>query len=158
MNRSAASNPDGQSGNRANGQRASVGSNFREIAVWKESQAFAARVSEVIDLLPRGSSTDVIANQLMRSASSIAANVAEGYGRYSQAAYRNHLSIARGSAFESESWIDLLIQRRLIPENEGQELIAACTHVQRMITTRMRRLGEAKQTYALREEGPTYEV
>ena len=45
---------------------------------------------------------------MMRSAGSVPANIAEGYGRYSQAAYRSHLSIARGSLFETQSWIDLL--------------------------------------------------
>jgi len=157
LNRRSSNEPPGQSGNRATGQGPAVGSNFREIAVWKESQAFAANVAGLVDALPRSRSADVICAQLMRAASSIAANIAEGYGRFSQAACRNHLSIARGSAFECESWVDLLVRRGHVSEEEGRKLFEACSKVQRMITTRMRGLADAKQSYALREEGPTYE-
>jgi four helix bundle protein len=148
----------GQSGNRAIGQKNRVGSSFREIAVWRESQSFAASVAELVDGLPQSRSSNVIGIQLLRSAGSIPANVAEGYGRYSQASYRNHLSIARGSAFESESWLDLLVRRGHVPAEEGARLIALCQTVQRMITTRMRGLGEANQSYAIREEGPAYDA
>jgi four helix bundle protein len=106
--------------------------------------------------LPRNRAADVIANQLMRAAGSIPANVAEGYGRFSQAAYRNHLSIVRGSAFECESWIDLLIASDLLDQDRGADLLKACSRVQQLITARMKGLGEAKATYAVREERAVY--
>ena len=125
-----------------------MGSNFRSIALWKESQSFAERVAEVVIRLTRDRATDAIASQLMRAPGSIPANVAEGYGRFSQAAYRHHLSIARGSAFEAESWIDLLYRRHYLSDDLAGELLTQCSKVESMITTRMRELGEAKQTYA----------
>ena len=84
----------------------------------------------------------------MRSAGSIAANIAEGYGRFSQAAYRNHLSIARGSAFESESWIDLLMRLGYIDREDGDDLTAKCKAIQIMLTTRMKSLPAPKQSVA----------
>lgn len=127
------------------------------MAVWKESQLFAERIAELVVKLRRDPAATAISGQLVRASGSIAANVAEGYGRFSQPAYRHHLSIARGSAFEAESWLDLLIRRGYIVEDEAVALLALCSNVQKMLTTRMRALGEAKQTYA-REEPASYDV
>ena len=84
-----------------------------------------ALVSLVRDL-PNDKAADSIGRQLIRSGTSIGANIAEGYGRFSQGAYRNHLSIARGSAFETESWIDLLVQSNYVSREIGDELLAQC--------------------------------
>jgi four helix bundle protein len=146
-----------QSGNQAIGQGARVGSNFRSMALWRESQSFAERVAELVVELPKDIAATSIGSQLVRSAGSIPANIAEGYGRFSQAAYRNHLSIARGSAFESESWLDLLHRRHYLDDEAARELLALCSSVQQKITTRMRELGNGKQTYA-KEEGESYEA
>jgi four helix bundle protein len=127
------------------------------MTLWKESQAFAERVAEVIVRIPADAVSGSITSQLVRAAGSIPANIAEGYGRFSQPAYRNHLSIARGSAFEAESWIDLLKRRDYLTSELSEELLGHCSIVQRMLTTRMRELGSAKQSYA-REEAESYEA
>jgi four helix bundle protein len=49
-----------------------------------------------------------IAKQLVRCAGSAPANIAEGHGRFSAGAFRNHLLIARGSLAETGSFLDLL--------------------------------------------------
>jgi four helix bundle protein len=150
---------NGQTGKRTNGQRAAgnVGSDFKSQLLWRKAQDFAAQIAETVLTLPRDRATDVIGNQLLRSATSIPANIAEGYGRYSQPAYRNHLSMARGSAFEVESWLDLLVRRRYLTEQEGDRLVASCIEVQKLLTVRMKSLGDGK-SYAVREEGTEYEV
>jgi len=138
-----------QAGKQANGQRAAgpIGSDFRKQILWQKAQMFAVCISEVVLDLPRDRAADVLANQLLRASTSIAANIAEGYGRYSQAAYRNHLSIARGSAFEVESWLDLLIRRKYLTREAGEALIDSCVELQKLITLRMKSLS-AGQTYA----------
>jgi len=119
--------------------------------LWTKAQEFASEVAEMVVSLPRDRATDVLCNQLLRSATSISANIAEGYGRFSQAAYRNHLSIARGSAVESESWLDLLQRRDYITNERCEAMIAKCDELQRLLTLRMKSLTDGK-TYALREE------
>jgi four helix bundle protein len=126
------------------------------MALWKESQDFAEKIAELVVKLPRDVASQPIANQLVRAAGSIPANIAEGYGRFSQPAYRHHLSIARGSAFEAESWIDLLKRRRYLDSKSGNDLLAECIRIQRLITTRMRGLDGGKSY--IREEGPDYDA
>ena len=139
-----------------NGQtREPVGSDFRRQVLWQKAQAFAAELVGLATQLPRDRASDVIGTQLLRAGASIAANIAEGYGRYSQAAYRNHLSIARGSAFETESWLDLLARRGYLTSKQSEELISRCTEVQKLLTVSMKSLSEGK-SYAVKEEAPLY--
>jgi four helix bundle protein len=132
-------------------------SGFRRQVLWLKSQDFAERVAEVVAGLARDRVSEVIGGQLLRAAASVPANIAEGYGRYSQAAYRHHLSIARGSAFEVESWLDLLVRRKHLDVEVGAELLQACDELQRLLTLKMKSLGEGK-SYAVREESAEYEV
>ena len=143
-----------QSGNQALEHGARAVSSFRSMALWKEGQAFAEGVAALVVRLPRDGAADAIGQQLVRSAGSIPANIAEGYGRFSQAAYRNHLSIARGSAFESESWLDLLTRRGYLSQESSAELMARCSRVQRMLTVRMRELSGGRASYAREEQEP----
>jgi four helix bundle protein len=142
--------PSGQSGNRAIEQRSSDRFEFRKMLLWQRSQAFAESVAAVVITLPRDGAANIIGAQLVRAAGSIPANIAEGFGRFSQPAYKSHLSIARGSAFECESWLDLLVRRNYLSSSQASELLDLCGQVQGLLTTRMRGLGNAPQSYASR--------
>jgi four helix bundle protein len=81
---------------------------FCNLDVWQDSQALAAEVIGLLKALRKDVATTEISKQLVRSAGSAPANIAEGHGRFSEGAYRNHLLIARGSLAETASWLDLL--------------------------------------------------
>jgi len=57
---------------------------------------------------------DTIGKQLVRSADSISANIAEGHGRYHFNDRLNYCYYARGSLEETKSWISKAIRRKLI--------------------------------------------
>jgi four helix bundle protein len=59
-----------------------------------------------------------IGKQLINSADSIGANIAEGTGRGSYADNRRFAKIARGSLFEVKHWIRRASHRNLISESE----------------------------------------
>jgi four helix bundle protein len=113
----------------------------------------AIECCNLVDQLPRKRSADILGAQLLRSAASVPANIAEGYGRFSPGAYRNHLSIARGSLTETESHIYLLLRAGHIAEVVADRLVVLCTEIGRLLTTSMKSL-----PVAVREEGPTYEA
>lgn len=81
---------------------------FRNLSLWKKGQELAIRVVKMTERLPRTIAARELTRQLVKSAGSVPANIAEGHARYSLAAYRNHLSIARGSVAEVLTWIDEL--------------------------------------------------
>lgn len=51
--------------------------------------------------------------QLLRASTSVGANIVEGYGRNSRKDYRRFLSIAKGSALETEYWINAMVEVRI---------------------------------------------
>lgn len=61
---------------------------------------------------------DTIGKQLVRSADSVSANIAEGYGRYFYKETRQFLFYTRGSLLETKSWIVKAYHRNLINEHE----------------------------------------
>ena len=128
---------------------------FKKLVIWEKAQALAASIARVVAELPRNRAAEIIASQLLRSAGSVPANIAESYGRYSQAAYRNHLSIARGSLFETESWLDLLHRTGFLSDVKRERLVEECHSVGKLLTLRMKSLSNGNLTYA-REEGEGY--
>ncbi|MDE3095546.1 MAG: four helix bundle protein [Chloroflexota bacterium] len=132
---------------------------FRGLAVWQRAQELAASVYGLVRPLPNDRATSVVVQQLLRSSTSIAANIAEGHGRYSAGAYRNHLSIARGSTTETMSWIDLLKRTELITPAQEAELLETCAELMKMLSAKMIDLDrQTRPKRALREDAVEREV
>ena len=73
---------------------------------------------------------DTIGKQLVNSADSIGANIAEGYGRGSHADNRRFAKISRGSIFEVKHWLRRAYKRNLLSEKQItnlQELVNELT-------------------------------
>jgi four helix bundle protein len=60
---------------------------------------------------------DTIGKQIVRSADSISANIAEGYGRYHYKENRNFCFFSRGSILETKGWLKKARNRNLITED-----------------------------------------
>ena len=58
-----------------------------------------------------------IGSQLVRACDSIAANISEGWGRRTYRENRNFLFIARGSLFETKTWLTKAVNRKLLDED-----------------------------------------
>jgi four helix bundle protein len=69
----------------------------------KVAQVFLDVVEDV-DAFPPGMAGRIIANQVLRSASSISANIAEGFWRRTGKEYTHYLIVARGSTTETLDW------------------------------------------------------
>ena len=125
---------------------------FKNLLLWQKAQELTVVVAKLVDRLPRRRSADAIAMQLLRATSSVAANIAEGHGRFSFAAYRNHLSIAKGSAAEARSWVDLASRLDYFDPEMTVQLDSAMNELIASLTRRMRAL-EAQESAAKRRNG-----
>ncbi len=63
-------------------------------------------------------SKDTIGKQIVRAADSVCANIAEGRGRYNDQDNRRFVKIARGSLYETISWLRLAYARQLLTSTE----------------------------------------
>lgn len=55
-----------------------------------------------------------VGQQIIRSADSIAANISEGYGRYHFKDRKNFMFFARGSHYETRTWLTKARNRKII--------------------------------------------
>jgi len=76
------------------------------LIVYQRSIEFAGLALAITKRLPKGNAK--LADQLWRSSTSIPTNIAEGVGKRSTAERRHYYVIARGSAFESASHLDIV--------------------------------------------------
>jgi four helix bundle protein len=113
---------------------------FKNLTLWRRAPELAVEVAALVDTLPRKRSADALAMQLMRSATPIAANIAEGRDRFSFAAYRNHLSIAKGSAAEIQSWLDVATRLGYLDAEMAAKLDTAVASLIAALTHRIRTL------------------
>jgi four helix bundle protein len=65
---------------------------------------------------------DTVGKQMARSADSISANIAEGYGRYHYKENRNFCYFSRGSIIETKGWLKKSKTRNLINEEQFNTL------------------------------------
>ena len=97
---------------------------FHKLAAYDYAIKFLKLALEIIRQLPRGHADD--ADQLRRSAKSIARNIAEGAGRHSRADKIKHYAIARGEAVESACSLDVMRLEGTVSDQQyeiGMELI-----------------------------------
>jgi four helix bundle protein len=79
-------------------------------------------------------------SQIRRSSVSVAANIAEGYGRDSTGAYVNFLRTARGSLKELETHLLLSQRVKLATSNGIEPLMGLCDGIGRMLRSLIRSL------------------
>ncbi|MBW2332398.1 MAG: four helix bundle protein [Deltaproteobacteria bacterium] len=64
---------------------------------------------------------NTVGYQIIRSSDSIAANIAEGYGRYTPADRKKFYLYSRGSLEETKAWLRKLIRREVLFEPKATE-------------------------------------
>ncbi len=91
---------------------------FEKLAVYQKSMDLAERVMGLTEGFPKGSY--YLADQLNRAVTSIAANIAEGNGRWHSKDRSHFFLIARGSAFECVPLLGLARRKGLV-ESDVEE-------------------------------------
>jgi len=77
---------------------------FEDLIVWQKAHRFFIDVVQDVEGFSSRTAGREIANQVLRSASSISANIAEGFGRRTGREYTHYLIVARGSTTETLDW------------------------------------------------------
>jgi len=89
----------------------------------RRTKQFALRVIRLIEALPRTRTAQVVGDQLLRSATSVAANYRAACRARSQADFVHKLGIVEEEADESLFWLEMVVETDLMPAARVQELI-----------------------------------
>ena len=93
---------------------------FEKLLVYQKAVDFADRALAITEQFPRG--YGFLGDQLNRASVSIAANIAEGNGRFTKPDRRHFFAIARGSIQECVPLLDLAARRQLIGSDAQSQL------------------------------------
>lgn len=116
---------------------------YKDLIFWQKSYLVAREVIALCRKLPKDHISLIISRQVIRSATSIGANIAEGYGRYKGKEYERFLQIALGSAQETEYWLSLLSDEY---PNLSSNISPILAHTQESIKMLIKTLGSLRST------------
>jgi four helix bundle protein len=109
-----------------------------KLTVYQRALEFAAWSQQLIESVNKKTSTR---DQLERSGDSIALNIAEGNGKFSQKDRARFFQIAHGSALESASCLDLLVARRCCADDAIKKGKAILEEIVKMLFKMLDQLG-----------------
>jgi four helix bundle protein len=110
---------------------------YRDLRVWKEAMDLAVECYRLTKTFPK-EETFGLTSQIRRAASSVPANIAEGYGRESAGHYVNFLRNAQGSLKELETHMLLSIRVGLMRESDGELFSAKSEAIGKMLRALIR--------------------
>jgi len=97
----------------------SYNENFK-IEFKKRLYSFTLKLIELIDKLPNDNTSKRLADQLLRSGTSIIANYIEAQSSSSKKEFTNFLNISLKSANESKVWLALLRDSKRIKQKDAE--------------------------------------
>jgi four helix bundle protein len=105
---------------------------FEQLTVWQESQNLAVSIYYVTRSFPKDE-LFAITNQLRRAASSISANIAEGFGRKTNKDKVHFYVMAYGSLLEVKNFLYLSNRLAYLADKDLDRILQQCTSCQKLI-------------------------
>ena len=94
-----------------------------------KSKAFAIRIINLYKYLKDEKSEYVLSKQVLRSGTSIGANVKEAIRAQSKADFNTKMHIAMKEASETEYWLELLEQTNYITKSQAESILNDCVEI-----------------------------
>ena len=106
---------------------------MKENILKEKSYLFALRIIKLYQHLAKQQEY-VLSKQVLRSGTSIGANIEEAGQAQSKADFIHKLSIAQKESFETHYWIRLLRDSELLTHKLADSLLVDCVELQKLIT------------------------
>jgi four helix bundle protein len=110
-------------------------SSYKKLIVWQKSMNFANEVINLIEQLDTDRKHYRLLEQIEASAASVPMNIAEGRGRSTQKEFSYHLTVARGSLYETMTLLELFMMRNWISEESFMKLESLSNEIAKMLNT-----------------------
>ena len=106
---------------------------MRENVLIDKSIVFASRIIKLHRYLIKSKKETIISKQIVRSGTSIGANINEANYGQSKADFISKMHIALKETAETEYWLKLLVMSEYISRDMGQSLLNDCLEIKRML-------------------------
>src|SRR6266516_629610 len=117
---------------------------FREIKVWEKAHRLTLEIYKATSKFPREEMYG-LTSQMRRSSSSIAANIAEGFGRGGNAELARFLQIGMGSASELQYHVLLAKDLNLLTKTIYEQLGEPATEGKRTLAAMLVKVGSCRR-------------
>ena len=101
--------------------------------VREKSKAFAIRTIRFVRYLQTEKKDFVLSNQILRSGTSIGANVRESKNAQSTADFINKLNISLKEAYETDYWLRLIHETQYLDAEAFQSIFADCCELEKLL-------------------------
>ena len=115
-----------------------------EHTVENKSFSFAIRIVNLSKHLNAEKKEYVLSKQLLKSGTSIGANVSEAEQAQSRADFRSKFGIALKEAVETDYWLRLLYATEYLTPQEFQSIHSDCKEIEKMLTSIIKSSKEEK--------------
>ena len=112
---------------------------YKDLQVWQEAMELVASIYRVAKSFPETEKFGIV-QQMCWAGVSVPANIAEGHGSSHRKVFLNHLSIARGSLMEVETYIQLAEKLGFAESNELEPVQNQLEQVSRLLSGLIRSL------------------
>ena len=113
-----------------------------ENAIQDKSFSFAIRIVNLCKYLRDEQKEYILSKQLLRSGTSVGANVAEAQQAQSKADFINKINIALKESYETNYWLRLLYATQYLKQKEFDSIIADCAEMERLLIAITKRAKE----------------
>ena len=107
---------------------------MKENALITLSRQFAVDIINLCSDIKENRKGNVLVNQLLRSGTSIGANIHEGNYASSRADFINKFQIALKECYETEYWLNIFKDTNFITENEYEDIYTKCSKIRKLLT------------------------
>jgi len=104
-------------------------------AIYQKSFQFAVRIVNLCKYLQTEQKEYVLSKQILKSGTSIGANVAEAQEAQSRADFASKLNIALKEAKETDYWLRLLHTTEYISDGQFRSMIADCDEIESLLVS-----------------------
>ena len=117
---------------------------MKENLLQTKSLAFSVRIVGLYRYLTEQKKEYILSQQILRSGTSIGANIYEANYRQSKVDFAAKLQIALKEAAETEYWLLLLTQTNYLEESMGKSLTEDCLELKRLLISSVRTARDQK--------------
>lgn len=113
---------------------------LEEFTTYHLAMSLGEEVWSIVDRWDRFSK-DTLGHRLVRAADSIAANLSEGLGRYHYNETKHFSYYARGSLFETQTWLSKANKRKLIDDKAFKQLLSELKNISVKLNNYIKSIG-----------------